>query len=190
MKRTLTVDVYSFDELSEEVQKEVINENRYINVEGGMDLDEDHPVFYVKKLDGNPFSWTNVWFNIEYRYKHIQFENLDISIEDFQKLFDVPEELRGEFKFENCSYRKYSSTYVDFPYVENDQEDRIQKEFEELMNTFLKCIEDEYNHLISNEQVIERLMYEDDLWFLEDGTEVKSSLVKGKASENKCLKFK
>jgi hypothetical protein len=182
--------VLEFDELSEDTKQKVIEENYGINTEyyDWYEFATDDFKEQIKEKYGLEFD--KVYFDIEYRNRHLYFNKIYISdIKKFIKGFKRDKISKGDVNFSHKiakalredeiiigfeNYREHTSiSYND--YTKNSITDKY-KYLEDLQDWFndnvvkelLKRLTDEYEYLTSKESIIDTIKA-NDFKFLENG---------------------
>jgi hypothetical protein len=186
--------VFDFNELNEDIQEKVVNENYEINVdyEWYKFCVEDFKE-YLKKNYGLEFD--KVYFNLEYRYRHLSFDKICIAdinkfIKGFKKdniaksdknfSYKITKLLRNDeirITFDKQYYaggkEKNIISYSD--YSKNAITDKykylegLQEWFnEKIIEELLKILSEEFEYLTSKESIVDTINA-NEFKFLENG---------------------
>ena len=182
-----------FTELPEDVQNGIIEENRYINVDGinwydyiADDFHETLELLGFSDIEslfsgfcsqGDGASFTAVWYS-----EHI-VDNPDKwpSLKDFEyfkPFMDTLLKLDGEAKIERYGSRYVHelSCFVDVEYVANGEKGELESVLEELRleccHRYYRQLEAEYDHLTSDAVIKDYLLDLDGVKYTEHGLRV------------------
>jgi hypothetical protein len=145
--RQKTISVYKFEELSEDIQQELIDENRWIGVKDG-----DWWEYIADEIEG--LGGNLVQFDI---YKGTIQMDIVVSPIEFAKAIVSHHGSR-------CDTYKISQQYLDEELVDKDYLHDISREY-------LSTLREEYEYLTSDEYVREGLIEIDNEYY-EDGREI------------------
>lgn len=144
--KTKTINLYSFNELSDEAKEKVLDNNRYINVEDSFWYDYDGKTGFsakeIKKYhlkleeSGDLLAYKNLWFSLDQNY-YIQFDQCKFAYPDTaRKFLGVPQKLWDNvyWSFENKNYGGSSHGTTKLCYENQGDNDFTPKEIEILDN--------------------------------------------------------
>jgi hypothetical protein len=169
--RIAETKVYRFDELSEDAKQKAIENNRFINVEyfDWWHLSYDH--FYEMSIKVNEFDLDRKSISIEV---DDFFEGLNAS-KDFGKgnafriIFENYQKEHDALVSKYSDGVKTNEVHEDNYDIFDDRRDDLDEEYrKELGQECLSRLNNEYEYLVSDEYLIERLS-EEDMEFTEDG---------------------
>jgi hypothetical protein len=184
--KTKTINLYEFDELSEDVKEKVLDNERYINVDDSHWYDyEGHTGFTSKELKrmrvdvkdapDELITWKNLYFDLD-RGWYIQFTDAQWKDEEIaRKFLRVPKKLweRVEWSFENANYggNCHGTTKLEFENSYWDDRDFTDKQaeileraveiFSDKMEEALKCLRSQYEWSVSDEAIEETILAND-----------------------------
>jgi hypothetical protein len=190
--KTKTINLYFFDELSDEAKEKVLDNERYINVDGDFWFDYDGKTGFsskeIKKYHLNPkecdnlLTYKTLYFDLD-RNNYIQFVDCRFAHpETAMKFLGVPKNLwnsdRVEWSFENKNYGGNCSATTKLCYDNIGEEEFTAKEieildnavsrFDDKMQEALSDLRKNYQYLTSDEAIIETIEA-NEYTFTEDG---------------------
>lgn len=181
--KTKTIEVYEFKELPEEVQKKVLENLRYVNVEDGYWHDYDGKTGFnsaeLKRMGLSPddpnadelLTWKNLWFDLDYNYRYVQFDQAQFKNGEVARRFlGVPKQLWNQvyWTFENKHYGgashgtttlRYEAQdgYKEFTAKQTEILDRAVERFSDKMKEVIKGLESSHEDLTKDESIIETI---------------------------------
>ena len=174
-----TITLYAFSELPEDIQSKVLDNNRYINVEGDFWYDYDGKTGFSSeeirkyRLDpqksGDLLTYKKMYFSLD-REWYIQFIGANFQDEETaRKFLGVPKVLWNQVDWTIIeSPLRYGNTrleyepnnnrdYRDFTKKQMDILNRAVERFSDKMEGALRDLEKNYDYLVSDEAVRETI---------------------------------
>lgn len=178
--KTKTIELYTFDELPEDVQENVLDKYRHINVEDGFWYDYDGKTGFsskelkrmrldVKDAPDELITWKDMYFSLDQNW-YVQFTDARFADDEVaRKFLSVPKEIwkNTYWSFENRHYGGGScgTTKLIWEYGNGALTDRVERilnraveRFADKMDEVLKHLEGSYDYLISDEAVKETIL--------------------------------
>ncbi len=177
--KTKTIKLYEFSELPEKAKEKALDKYRYINVGDGFWHDYDGKTGFsakelkrmrvdVKDAPDELIHWKNMYFDLDYNYRYIQFTDADFTNDEVaRKFLSVPKELwkKVYWSFVNKNYggsshgttrlEYESQTGEDFTDKQREILDRAVERFSDKMEEVLKGLDSSYEYATSDEAIIE-----------------------------------
>lgn len=175
--KTKLINLYEFDELPEDIKAKVLEDNRYINVDGDYWYDYDGKTGFsadeIKKYglelehSGNLINYKKLYFDID-RAWYIQFVDAEFAHDETaRKFLGVPKEIwdNTSWAFENISYggNSHGTTKLSWDYEDELTDDIEQvlnmavERFSDKMEEALKGLQESYEYCTSDEAVIDTI---------------------------------
>lgn len=186
MSKQISVTVYRYEELTEEIQEKILMKFAEWNSQDSYWYDNDYlldpPADELECLKVNfpscdkpIFSWKHLWFDLCRGY--IQFDGLKVNdSEKFRQILGISEEVLDKIYWSFDEQREMSTRFIyEIDDPENDLTVDEFKMLQEAANKFnfivrraFKRLEEEYERITSKEYIIEEIEA-NDYWFYEDG---------------------